>query len=45
MLLEFITNKYTGCIFRLEVEEENERAIKLYQKCGFGVLPYIEMKK
>jgi GNAT superfamily N-acetyltransferase len=45
MLLEFITNKYMGCIFRLEVEEENERAIKLYQKCGFEVLPYMEMKK
>ena len=28
-----------------EVEEENERAMKLYQKCGFTVLPYIEMKK
>lgn len=44
-LLEYITNKYTDCIFRLEVEEENERAIKLYKKCGFDVLPYMEMKK
>ncbi len=42
---DFITNKYTNCIFRLEVEEENERAIKLYKKCGFTVLPYMEMKK
>ena len=43
--MEFITNKHTDCIFRLEVEEENERAMKLYQKCGFTVLPYTEMKK
>ena len=42
---DFITNKYTDCIFRLEVEEENERAIRLYQKSGFDVLPYMEMKK
>ncbi len=45
MLMDFITQKYTDCIFRLEVEEENERAVKLYKKCGFTVLPYMEMKK
>ena len=44
-VLEFITNKYTNCIFRLEVEEENETAIKLYKKHGFTALPYMEMKK
>lgn len=44
-LMDFITQNYTNCIFRLEVEEENERAIKLYKKSGFGVLPYMEMKK
>ena len=44
MFMEFIKNKYTNCIFRLEVEEENERAIKLYKKCGFDFLPYMEMK-
>ena len=43
--MQFITEKYTDCIFRLEVEEENERAVKLYEKCGFTVLPYMEMKK
>ena len=43
--IEFITDKYTDCIFRLEVEEENERAVGLYKKCGFTVLPYMEMKK
>ncbi len=45
MFLEYITQKYTDCIFRLEVEEENERAIALYKKCGFSLLPYLEMKK
>lgn len=45
MLMEFITKKYTNCIFRLEVEEENERAVRLYEKYGFNVLPYMEMKK
>ena len=45
LFFDFITSKYTDCIFRLEVEEENARAIRLYQKCGFDVLPYMEMKK
>ena len=45
IVLDYITNQYTDCIFRLEVEEENERAIKLYEKCGFSILPYQEMKK
>ena len=43
--IDFITEKYSGCIFRLEVEEENERAIHVYEKNGFAVLPYMEMKK
>ena len=41
---DYITNEYKDCIFRLEVEKENEQAVKLYQKCGFSVLPYMEMK-
>lgn len=45
LALDYITEKYTDCIFRLEVEEENERAVRLYKKCGFDVLPYMEMKK
>ena len=43
--IDFITKKYTDCIFRLEVEEDNKRAVGLYKKCGFTVLPYMEMKK
>lgn len=42
---EFIETKYAGCVLRLEVEEENERAVHVYRKCGFDTLPYMEMKK
>lgn len=42
---DFITEKYAGCLFRLEAEEENARAIALYKKCGFSELPYLEMKR
>ncbi len=45
VLLDHITNKYQNCIFRLEAEPENEGAVKLYEKCGFEVLPYLELKK
>ena len=43
--LNFIVDKYPGCLFRLEAERENERAIHVYEKCGFEVLPYLELKK
>lgn len=43
--LEYIGQKYPGCLLRLEVEAENVRAVKVYEKCGFEVLPYMEMKK
>ena len=41
----YIEESYKGAIFRLEVEEDNERALALYKKCGFDFLPYLEMKK
>ena len=41
----FTKSKYDNCIFRLEVEKENENAVRVYKKCGFSVLPYMEMKK
>lgn len=44
LFFDFLTQKYTDCIFRLEVEDENEIAIRLYEKRGFTVLPYKEMK-
>ena len=45
MFFEYLEKTYTDCIFRLEVEEENERAIHVYEKNGFEELPYMEMKK
>ena len=41
----FIENKYPEAVFRLEVEEENQGAMHLYQKHGYQILPYTEMKK
>lgn len=41
----YLDEKYQGTIMRLEAEEENERAIHVYKKCGFEVLPYMELKK
>ena len=43
--MAFIQQKYMNAIFRLEVEEENECAVHVYRKCGFEVIPYMEMKK
>ncbi|MBR3965367.1 MAG: GNAT family N-acetyltransferase [Clostridia bacterium] len=45
LFLGYIENKYPNSVFRLEVEEENERAVGVYKKCGYEVLPYMEMKK
>lgn len=43
--LNYIEEKYPNAILRLEVEEDNESAVRVYEKCGFEVLPYMEMKK
>ena len=43
--IDYIGKKYPDAILRLEVEEENNRAIKVYEKNGFSFLPYMEMKK
>ena len=45
MFFEYIGSKYEGYVQRLEVEEENERAVNVYNKCGFKVIPYMEMKR
>ncbi|MDD2957417.1 MAG: GNAT family N-acetyltransferase [Lachnospiraceae bacterium] len=42
---DFIEKKYPDAVFRLEVETENERAVKVYEKCGYEFLPYSEMIK
>ncbi len=41
----FLEEQYPHCVLRLEVEEENTRAVAVYTKCGYRVLPYMEMKK
>lgn len=41
----YVDEKYPKHLKRLEAEEENERAIHVYKKCGFEVLPYVELKK
>lgn len=43
--LQYIEKKYPAALLRLEVEQENEKAVRVYEKCGFEVLPYMEMKK
>lgn len=45
VFLNFVENKYPDFLLRLEVEKENEKAVKVYKKCGFSVLEYMEMKK
>lgn len=41
----FLEEKYPESVLRLEVEEENEGAMKMYFRNGFDVLPYTQMKK
>lgn len=42
---DYIEHKYPDTVMRLEVEEENQNALRLYKKCGYKILPYLEMKK
>ena len=39
----YIKEKYPDAVLRLEVEPENERAIHVYKKAGYEVLPYMEI--
>ena len=43
--LRLMTEKYPHAVLRLEVEAENTRAVHVYEKSGFQVIPYMEMKK
>lgn len=43
--IKHIENTYSQCIFRLEVEKDNNHAVHVYNKLDFQELPYIEMKK
>lgn len=41
----FIFENFPAARYRLEVEKENERAVKLYQRLGFEFLEYAQMIK
>lgn len=43
--LAFVEARYPSALLRLEVEEDNEVALRTYRKNGFGTLPYLEMVK
>ena len=43
--LSFIEKQFGPDRVRLEVEEDNERAISLYRKNGYRFLPYLQMVK
>ena len=43
--LKFVGEKYADCLLRLEAEADNIYAVRVYENCGFSVLPYMEMKK
>lgn len=45
LYLDFVINKYPNCIFKLEAEKANSKAIKFYEKYGFTELPYVVFKK
>lgn len=46
-IFSFLDEKYKdqAVRFRLEVEEENERAVAVYKKAGYHPLPYMQMTK
>lgn len=43
--MKYIETKYPDSIFRLEVEEENTGAVRLYEKMGYTRIYYEEMAK
>lgn len=42
---EMLKNTYPNHLLRIEAEEENERAVSVYKKAGFQILPYLELYK
>lgn len=43
----FVEEEYADVAvrFRLEAEEENTGAIALYQRCGYQILPYVQLTR
>lgn len=44
-VLDFIEKEFGPDRIRLEVEEDNEKAISLYKRNGYRFLPYLQMVK
>ncbi len=42
---DLLDEKYPDHVIRLEVEDCNHRAVKVYKSAGFDILPYAEMIK
>ncbi len=42
---DLLDEKYPDYVIRLEVEDYNHRAVKVYKSAGFEILPYAEMIK
>ena len=45
IFFKYVEDNYPNHIIRLEVSEDNPKAINFYQNCGFDFLTYMEMKK
>lgn len=45
IFFKMMDEKYKGSLLRLEVDGDNEGALRAYQKSGFEVMPYVELKK
>lgn len=44
--LGYLEERYpNACRFRLEVEKSNGGAVRVYERCGYSPLPYIQMSK
>lgn len=43
--MQEIMEKFKECSFRLEIEPDNDGAVRLYERLGFQHLPYGEMYK
>ncbi len=43
--LDMVVQQYADHVIRLEVEDANERAVKVYRSAKFDTLPYVEMVK
>ena len=42
---KLLEKDYPNHLFRIEAEDENKRAVEVYQKAGFRTLPYLELVK